>query len=123
MSNSSASTGREQWQKKSNGSGGSGSSSSSSNRLHNSLRLSEILLLLPQWLALNRQDTLDVLLAFLKVPGSPVSGVMELRSLLLAQKEEKILLRSLLDQMQVDLKGIRQAIVLKLISVSMPQQW
>ena len=64
-----------------------------------------------------------MLLAFLKVPGSPVSGVMELRSLLLAQKEEKILLRSLLDQMQVDLKGIRQALVLKLICVLTPQQW
>ena len=53
-------------------------------------------------------DTLDSLLKFLKVPpASPVSGVMELRSLLMAEKEEKILLRSLVDQMRVDLHGIR----------------
>jgi hypothetical protein len=32
---------------------------------------------------------------------------MELRGLLLAQKEEKIELRSLIDQMRVDIQGIR----------------
>jgi len=53
------------------------------------------------------RDTLDSLLNFLKVSGSPVSGVMELRSLLLSQKEEKILLGSLVDQMRVDLRGMR----------------
>ena len=36
-----------------------------------------------------------------------VSGVMELRGLLLAQKEEKIELRSLVDQMRVDIQSIR----------------
>ncbi len=57
--------------------------------------------------AVNRGDTLESLLKFLKESGSPVSGVMELRSLLLAQKEEKIVLRSLVDQMSVDLQGIK----------------
>ena len=54
-----------------------------------------------------RRDTLDALLRFLRVSGSPVKGVMELRGLLMAQKEEKILLASLVDQMRVDLQGIR----------------
>ena len=53
-------------------------------------------------------DTLDNLLTFLKAtPGSPVSGVMELRSLLLGQKEEKIILNSLIEQMKVELQGLR----------------
>ena len=56
----------------------------------------------------NSRGTLDNLLNFLKVSGSPVAGLMELRSLLLAQKEEKIVLRSLVDQMRVDLQGIRR---------------
>ena len=55
-------------------------------------------------------DTLDSLLDFLKQTASPVSGVMELRGLLLAQKEEKIELRSLVDQMKVDIQGIRYSI-------------
>ncbi len=60
------------------------------------------------------RDVLDSLLDFLRVSSSSssssstsVSGLMELRSLLLAQKEEKILLRSLVDQMRVDLRGIK----------------
>ena len=55
----------------------------------------------------DKKDTLDSLLSFLKVSGSPVSGVMELRSLLMSQKEEKILLRSVVEQMRVELKGIK----------------
>ena len=55
----------------------------------------------------NSKGTLDNLLNFLKDENSPVSGIMELRSLLLGQKEEKIVLRSLVEQMRVDLQGIR----------------
>ena len=52
-------------------------------------------------------DTLDSLLNFLKTTGSPVSGLLDLRSLLLEQKEEKIMLRTLVDQMKVDIAGLR----------------
>ena len=52
-------------------------------------------------------DTLDSLLHFLKTSGSPVSGLLDLRSLLLEQKEEKIMLRTLVDQMKVDIAGLR----------------
>ncbi len=58
-------------------------------------------------LSADAPDTLDALLRFLRAPGSPVKGVMELRSLLLAQKEEKIVLRSLVDQMRVDMQGMK----------------
>ena len=57
--------------------------------------------------AIDSPDTLDSLLNFLKQTDSPVSGVMELRGILLAQKEEKIELRSLVDQMRVEIQGIR----------------
>jgi hypothetical protein len=62
--------------------------------------------------SMDSPDTLDSLLDFLKQSDSPVSGVMELRGLLLAQKEEKIELKSLLDQMRVDIQGIRQGILM-----------
>ena len=52
-------------------------------------------------------DTLDSLLNFLKTSGSPVSGLLDLRSLLLEQKEEKVMLRTLVDQMKVDIAGLR----------------
>ena len=52
-------------------------------------------------------DTLDSLLDFLKTSGSPVSGLLDLRSLLLEQKEEKVMLRTLVDQMKVDITGLR----------------
>jgi hypothetical protein len=55
----------------------------------------------------SKGDSLESLLKFLKDSGSPVSGVMELRSLLLAQKEEKIWLKSLVDQMRVDVQGMK----------------
>ena len=56
---------------------------------------------------LEAPDTLDSLLNFLKTSGSPVSGLLDLRSLLLEQKEEKIMLRTLVDQMKVDIAGLR----------------
>ena len=56
---------------------------------------------------LEAPDTLDSLLNFLKTSGSPVSGLLDLRSLLLEQKEEKIMLRTLVDQMKVDMAGLR----------------
>ena len=52
-------------------------------------------------------DTLDSLLNFLKTSGSPVSGLLDLRSLLLEQKEEKVMLRTLVDRMKVDTAGLR----------------
>ena len=52
-------------------------------------------------------DTLDSLLNFLKTSGSPVQGLLDLRSLLLEQKEEKVMLRTLVDQMKVDITGLR----------------
>ena len=52
-------------------------------------------------------DTLDSLLNFLKTSGSPVAGLLDLRSLLLEQKEEKVMLRTLVDQMKVDITGLR----------------
>ena len=57
--------------------------------------------------AIDSPDTLDSLLNFLRQTDSPVSGVMELRGILLAQKEEKIEIRSLVDQMRVEIQGIR----------------
>ena len=55
----------------------------------------------------SQEDTLDNFLDFLKKDQSPVSTTLELRSLLLSQKEEKLALQSLVDQMKVDMQGIR----------------
>ena len=53
-------------------------------------------------------DTLDSLLSFLKTHGdSPVSGLLDLRGLLLEQKEEKVMLRTLVDEMRVDIASLR----------------
>lgn len=57
--------------------------------------------------SVNRPDTLDTFLDFLKEAQSPISSVMELRSLLLAQKEEKVVLENLLHQMKIDMQGVR----------------
>ena len=38
---------------------------------------------------------------------SPVSSVVELRSLLLQQKEEKVALQSLVDQMRIEMQGVK----------------
>ena len=55
-------------------------------------------------------DTLDSLLSFLKTHGdSPVSGLLDLRGLLLEQKEEKVMLRTLVDEMRVDIASLRYA--------------
>jgi len=43
-------------------------------------------------------DSLDTLLDYLRQSNSPITGVLELRSILLAQKEEKIELRGMLEQ-------------------------
>ena len=56
-------------------------------------------------------DTLDSLLSFLKTHGdSPVSGLLDLRGLLLEQKEEKVMLRTLVDEMRVDIGSLRYAL-------------
>ena len=56
-------------------------------------------------------DTLDSLLSFLKTHGdSPVSGLLDLRGLLLEQKEEKVMLRTLVDEMRVDIASLRYAL-------------
>ena len=52
-------------------------------------------------------DTLDSFLKFLKEAQSPVTTVLELRSLLLAQKEEKVALQNLVQQMKLEMKGIK----------------
>lgn len=52
-------------------------------------------------------DTLDAFLEFLKESNSPVSSVVELRSLLLQQKEEKVALQSLVDQMRIEMQGVK----------------
>ena len=57
--------------------------------------------------SINQPDSLDTFLDFLKGVESPVSSVLDLRSLLVAQKEEKIALQSLVDQMRLDMQGIR----------------
>lgn len=61
----------------------------------------------PSSYLMGSSDTLDALLHFLSASGSPVDGLLELRSLLLAQKEEKIILASFVDEMRLDLQGIR----------------
>ena len=65
-------------------------------------------------------DTLDSLLSFLKTHGdSPVSGLLDLRGLLLEQKEEKVMLRTLVDEMRVDIASLRYALYqcIKCISI------
>lgn len=52
-------------------------------------------------------DTLDSFLGYLKENNSPVTTLVELRSLLLAEKEEKVTLRSLVDEMRADMRGIK----------------
>jgi len=54
-------------------------------------------------------DTLDGFLDFLKEneDQSPVSSLLELRSLLLQQKEEKVALQSLVDQMKSEMRGVK----------------
>ena len=52
-------------------------------------------------------DTLEKLLEFLKEAKSPVSSALELRSLLLFQKEEKMILESVIEHLKADMVGIR----------------
>ena len=54
-------------------------------------------------------DTLDGFLDFLKEneDQSPVSSLLELRSLLLQQKEEKVALQSLVDQIKSEMRGVK----------------
>ena len=54
-------------------------------------------------------DTLDNFLDFLKEneDQSPVSSLLELRSLLLQQKEEKVALQSLVDQIKSEMRGVK----------------
>ena len=57
----------------------------------------------------NPDDTLESFLDFLKEneDKSPVTSLLELRSLLLQQKEEKVALQSLVDQMKTEMRGIK----------------
>ena len=67
-------------------------------------------------------DTLDSLLSFLKTHGdSPVSGLLDLRGLLLEQKEEKVMLRTLVDEMRVDIASLRYALYqcIKCVSIQL----
>jgi len=57
--------------------------------------------------SLNTPDTLDSLLAFLKNTTSPISTSLELRNLLIEQKEEKIALQSMLEKTRIEMQGIR----------------
>ena len=52
-------------------------------------------------------DTLEKLLEFLKEAKSPVSSALELRSVLLSQKEEKMILESVIEHLKADMVGIR----------------
>ena len=50
---------------------------------------------------------LDTFLKFLQETKSPVSSILDLRSLLVTQKEEKIELENGLRQMGIEMEGIR----------------
>ena len=55
----------------------------------------------------NQPDSLQTLLNFLKDVKSPISSVLELRGLLLAEKEEKVAMQNLIKQLKTDMIGIR----------------
>ena len=55
----------------------------------------------------NKPDSLQTLLNFLKDVKSPISSILELRSLLLAEKEEKVAMQNLIKQLKTDMIGIR----------------
>ena len=55
----------------------------------------------------NQPDSLQTLLNFLKDVKSPISSILELRSLLLAEKEEKVAMQNLIKQLKTDMIGIR----------------
>ena len=55
----------------------------------------------------NKPDSLQSLLNFLKDVKSPISSVLELRGLLLAEKEEKVAMQNLIKQLKTDMIGIR----------------
>lgn len=55
----------------------------------------------------NKPDSLQTLLNFLKDVKSPISSILELRGLLLAEKEEKVALQNLIKQLKTDMIGIR----------------
>ena len=55
----------------------------------------------------NKPDSLQTLLNFLKDVKSPISSVLELRGLLLAEKEEKVAMQNLIKQLKTDMIGIR----------------
>ena len=55
----------------------------------------------------NKPDSLQTLLNFLKDVKSPISSILELRGLLLAEKEEKVAMQNLIKQLKTDMIGIR----------------
>ena len=55
----------------------------------------------------DKPDSLQTLLNFLKDVKSPISSILELRGLLLAEKEEKIAMQNLIKQLKTDMIGIR----------------
>ena len=57
--------------------------------------------------SINSPDTLDTFLKFLQETKSPISSILDLRSLLVTQKEEKIELENGLRQMGIEMEGIR----------------
>jgi hypothetical protein len=57
--------------------------------------------------SINSPDVLDTFLKILQETKSPVSSVLDLRSLLVSQKEEKIELENGLRQMSIEMQGIR----------------
>ena len=55
----------------------------------------------------NQPDSLQTLLNFLKDVKSPISSILELRGLLLAEKEEKVAMQNIIKQLKTDMIGIR----------------
>ena len=55
----------------------------------------------------NKPDSLQTLLNFLKDVKSPISSILELRGLLLAEKEEKVAMQNIIKQLKTDMIGIR----------------
>ena len=66
--------------------------------------------------SLQEPNTLDSFLKFLKEKESPVSSILDLKSLLISEQAEKIELENGLRQMGIEMQGIRSVINLKLYS-------
>ena len=60
--------------------------------------------------SLQEPNTLDSFLKFLREKESPVSSVLDLKSLLISEQAEKIELENGLRQMGIEMQGIRSVI-------------